>query len=164
MSYIKVFGCMAYYFIPKINRSKLSPRARKGIFMGYCEDSRSYRVYDPEHRKINIIRNVKFDEKVKGSILVEGNLSETQGDLQRLPYAEIIDDTNTTESSDERHENHRSEDEPEVAENETDTTDQAVGEFFPQPRGKSPIGKCKKRTAAEIELEHKTKMKEREEL
>ena len=163
VSYIKVFGCMAYYFIPKINRSKLSPRARKGIFIGYCDDSRSYRVYDPEYRKINIVRNVKFDEKVKGSTLMEGELSESQGDLLGLPYAEITDDKDAAETSDERQEDNRSEDEPEVAENETEMTDQAGGELLPQSSRTSPVGKNKKRTAAEIELEHRTKMKEREE-
>ena len=51
-----------YIHIPKEKRTKLDPLGRKGIFVGYYESSKAYRIYFPGFKKINISRDVTFDE------------------------------------------------------------------------------------------------------
>ena len=51
-----------YVHIPKVKRTKLDPSGKKGIFAGYCKISKSYRIYFPGFNKIDISREVTFDE------------------------------------------------------------------------------------------------------
>ena len=51
-----------YIHIPKEKMMKLDPSGNKGIFMGYSESSKSYRIYFPGFKNINIRRDVTFDE------------------------------------------------------------------------------------------------------
>ena len=48
--------------IPKEKRTKLDPLGKKGIFVGYSERSKAYRIYFPGFKKIDISKDVKFDE------------------------------------------------------------------------------------------------------
>jgi hypothetical protein len=40
----------------------LEPSGKKGIFMGYCEVSKAFKIYIPGHCHIEISRDVNFDE------------------------------------------------------------------------------------------------------
>ena len=51
-----------YIHIPKEKRTKLDPSGKNGIFMGYSESSKDYRIYFPGYKKIDINRDVTFDE------------------------------------------------------------------------------------------------------
>ena len=51
-----------YIHILKEKRTKLDPSGRKGIFVGYSESSKAYRIYFLGFKKIDIIRDVTFDE------------------------------------------------------------------------------------------------------
>jgi hypothetical protein len=62
VSHLKIFGCPVFIHIPKEKRNKLEPSGKKGIFVGYCEVSKAFRVYIPGHRHIEINRDVTFDE------------------------------------------------------------------------------------------------------
>ena len=45
VSHLKIFGCPVYIHIPKEKRTKLDPAGKKGIFVGYCEVSKAFRIY-----------------------------------------------------------------------------------------------------------------------
>jgi hypothetical protein len=62
VSHLKIFGCPIFIHIPKENRNKLKPSGKKGIFVGYCEVSKAFRIYVPVHHHIEISRDVTFDE------------------------------------------------------------------------------------------------------
>jgi hypothetical protein len=47
---------------PKEKRTKLDPPEQKGIFVGYSDTSKAYRIYIPSHRKVEISRDVTFDK------------------------------------------------------------------------------------------------------
>ena len=51
-----------YIHIPKEKRTKLDPSGKKGVFVGYSESSKVYRIYFPRFKKIDISRDVKFDK------------------------------------------------------------------------------------------------------
>ena len=43
---------------------KLDPFGKKGIFVGYSESAKVYRIYIPGQRKIELSRDVTFEEDV----------------------------------------------------------------------------------------------------
>jgi hypothetical protein len=54
-----IFGCHAYYHVQK---SKLDPRAKKAIFMGFSSGVKGYRLWCLETKKIIHSRDVKFNK------------------------------------------------------------------------------------------------------
>ena len=60
--HIRIFGCPVYIHIPKEKRTKLDPSGKNGIFMGYSETLKTYRIYFLGYKKIDISRYVTFDE------------------------------------------------------------------------------------------------------
>ena len=59
---LRICGCLVYVHIPKDKRSKLDISRKKGIFVGYSESLKAYRVYTPSYRKIETCRDDTFDE------------------------------------------------------------------------------------------------------
>jgi hypothetical protein len=62
VSDLKIFGCPVFIHIPKEKRNKLDPSGKKGIFVGYCEVSKAFKIYISGHHHIEISRDVTFDE------------------------------------------------------------------------------------------------------
>ncbi|KAJ4820349.1 polyprotein [Rhynchospora pubera] len=62
VSHLRIFGCVAYTLVNSHSRKKLDAKSEKCIFIGYCIQSKGYRLYNPETQKIIISRNVMFDE------------------------------------------------------------------------------------------------------
>jgi hypothetical protein len=62
VSHLKIFGCPVFVHVPKEKRTKLDPSEKKGIFVGYCEVSKAFRIYIPGYHHIEISRDVTFDE------------------------------------------------------------------------------------------------------
>jgi hypothetical protein len=58
VSHLKIFGCPVFIHIPKEKRNKLEPSGKKGIFVGYCEVSKAFRIYIPGHHHIEISRDM----------------------------------------------------------------------------------------------------------
>ena len=51
-----------YIHIPKEKRTKLDPSGKRGIFVGYSESLKAYRIYFPVFKNIDVSRDVTFDE------------------------------------------------------------------------------------------------------
>jgi len=62
MNHLRQFGCEVYYLVNKPGKGKFDSRSKRGIFCGYSEISKAYRVWVPDERKIEISRDVKFVE------------------------------------------------------------------------------------------------------
>jgi hypothetical protein len=60
--HLKIFGYPVFVYIPKEKRTKLDPSGKKGIFVGYCEVSKAFKIYIPGYHHIEINRDVTFDE------------------------------------------------------------------------------------------------------
>lgn len=60
--HLRVFGCRAFVHIPKDERSKLDPKAKQCIFLGYGHEEFGYRMYDPVDKKVVRSRDVVFLE------------------------------------------------------------------------------------------------------
>ncbi|MCO5555991.1 hypothetical protein L7F22_045329 [Adiantum nelumboides] len=64
LSHLKVFGCIAYVHIPDELCTKLDPKPEKCIFVGYSNEQKGYRCYNPSTRELRVSRDVVFDEMV----------------------------------------------------------------------------------------------------
>uniref|UniRef100_A0AAV1V9M7 Integrase catalytic domain-containing protein n=1 Tax=Peronospora matthiolae TaxID=2874970 RepID=A0AAV1V9M7_9STRA len=62
VKHMRVFGCRALILKPREKRLKWDPKAREGVFMGYEEASKAYRVYDIGADQVVISRDITFDE------------------------------------------------------------------------------------------------------
>lgn len=62
ISHFCVFGCVAYADVPDDLRKKLDNKSENCIFVGYIEQSKAYRLYNPITEKFIISRDVKFQE------------------------------------------------------------------------------------------------------
>uniref|UniRef100_A0AAV1T6S9 Reverse transcriptase Ty1/copia-type domain-containing protein n=1 Tax=Peronospora matthiolae TaxID=2874970 RepID=A0AAV1T6S9_9STRA len=85
VKHMRTFGCQTYILTPKENRLKWDPKARAGIFVGYEEVSKAYRVYDIEAGQVVISRDVNFDESTFGL-----QLPITDEDVDDLDF-ELLD-------------------------------------------------------------------------
>ena len=67
LEHLRVWGCVAYYQTPDPKRSKLGARAMKGIFIGYAQNSKAYRILDSESGTVvESIQVEFFEEKFTG--------------------------------------------------------------------------------------------------
>ena len=55
---------MCYVHVPEEKRTKLDEKAELGIFIGYSSVVKAYRVYNLKTKKVQISRNIRFDEKL----------------------------------------------------------------------------------------------------
>ena len=62
--HLKIFGCREYVHILKEKRTKLDPSGKKGIFVGYYEVSKAFRIYISGFHCIDISRDVTFGEEI----------------------------------------------------------------------------------------------------
>ena len=60
--HLKVFGSLCYFHVPSAKRGKLDEREKKGILVGYAVESKGYIIYNMNGAKIQISRDVHFDE------------------------------------------------------------------------------------------------------
>jgi hypothetical protein len=62
VSHLKIFGYPVFIHIPKEKRHELDPLGKKGIFVGFHEVSKAFRIYIPGQHYIEISKDVTFDE------------------------------------------------------------------------------------------------------
>uniref|UniRef100_A0A803PAK3 CCHC-type domain-containing protein n=1 Tax=Cannabis sativa TaxID=3483 RepID=A0A803PAK3_CANSA len=63
VDHFSIFGCVAYAHIPDEKREKLDDKGEKCIFLGVSDQSKAYKLYNPNTKKIIISRDVIFDEE-----------------------------------------------------------------------------------------------------
>ena len=62
VGYFKVFGCKCFILNIKENLGKFDKKTDEGIFLGYCENKRGYRVFNRRTLVIEEAIHVTFDE------------------------------------------------------------------------------------------------------
>jgi hypothetical protein len=61
VSHLRVFSCLA--FGKELGHiSKLDDRSTPGVFIGYAEGLKAYRILDPETQRVRTTHDVVFDE------------------------------------------------------------------------------------------------------
>eukprot|EP00253_Pinus_taeda_P009126 PITA_09126 len=62
ISHLKVFGSIAYVWIPAAKRSKLDSKSQKLMMTGYSDHHKAYRLIDIATGRLSFSRDVVFDE------------------------------------------------------------------------------------------------------
>ena len=106
ISHMRVFGCLAFAHIRKEERTKLDPKAKPCIFVGYSPDSSTYRLWDIQENKVIESQDVYFVESELG-IKARGAAAQTASPTSLLPRLNLSDKdalntnaTNAAQSSD----------------------------------------------------------------
>ena len=118
------FGCTCYILNNKVYLKKFDAKDQKGIFLGYSERSKAYRLYNSETLCVEESMHVKFDDKeprdetpeqvdIAGSEdsddysepdqISELNDTSEAVTAPEIPEAEAAPDVPTTEASEEDH-------------------------------------------------------------
>lgn len=96
VTYFRHFGCEVYIMNRSIGKSKLDPPARKGIFVGYCDETKGFRIWIPDERKVEISRDVSFLKKPN-----ESSSRERSETVLDDPFIEIVLDKTSSDASEE---------------------------------------------------------------
>ncbi|KAH9783348.1 Integrase catalytic domain-containing protein [Citrus sinensis] len=81
IGYFKVFGCKCFVLNTKDNLGKFDPKSDVGIFLGYSNSSKAYRVYNKRTLVVEESMHVTFDETNPSStekVIVDDNAEEEQ--------------------------------------------------------------------------------------
>jgi hypothetical protein len=62
LRHLRVFGSIAYVHIPKEKRKKLDAKAEKCILVGYSDEQKGYKCYNPQTKQACVSRDVVVDE------------------------------------------------------------------------------------------------------
>ena len=96
-SHLRIFGYPVYIHISKEKRTKLDPSGDKGIFVGYFESSKTYRIYFPGFKKIDINMDVTFDE----DLVYNKSRKRPDKDHEEIKAPKIHDTTMNEETQEE---------------------------------------------------------------
>nr|GMD88070.1 Retrovirus-related Pol polyprotein from transposon RE1 [Ipomoea batatas] len=90
----KVADCVACQYGKQVKRDKLDKKAEPGIFIGYSNTSKAYRIFQPQNGKCLISRDVKFmeDKQWNCEVTTEKQHSETTTKMQFLEFPQHIED------------------------------------------------------------------------
>ncbi|MCO5604506.1 hypothetical protein L7F22_058673 [Adiantum nelumboides] len=76
VSHFKVFGCIAYVHVPDELRTKLDPKAKKCVFIGYSVEQKGYKCYNPIMVVLLIVNLLVVICSLLGVLLSHGSQQE----------------------------------------------------------------------------------------
>uniref|UniRef100_A0A1Y1LCN3 Endonuclease n=1 Tax=Photinus pyralis TaxID=7054 RepID=A0A1Y1LCN3_PHOPY len=75
---LQIFGTRVYAHLPKPKRQKWDAKGEFGIFMGYGEDTKGYRIYFPTRNTLEVKRDVIFVDDVQDDQHPQADEVETE--------------------------------------------------------------------------------------
>lgn len=88
--YLHIFGCPAYF---RVTETKLDPRAKKAVFVGFSSGVKGFRLWCPELKKLVISRDVTFDEASMLNSRKKANVGsprENGRDVQQVELDKVV--------------------------------------------------------------------------
>ena len=92
------FGCRAFVYNDHPDRTTLDPRANEGVFVGYADTQKAYRVYFPSTRKLVSSIHVKFNDDINGYTGTLAKGENTYDSFFRSPTSSADDESSSSSS------------------------------------------------------------------
>ena len=92
VSHFRAFGCPVYFHVPQEKRAKLDASGKKGMFVGYSETSKAYRIYVLGQREVEICHDVIFDGDASLRKLINLPSSKEDNDERTGKQKELKDE------------------------------------------------------------------------
>jgi hypothetical protein len=110
-SFMRIFGCPAYVHISGEDRSKLDPKSKKCIFLGFKKGVKGYKLWDPVAQKVVINRDVVFNKKSMTTTFKEekSQAAESSNNIGRSTVQVELDELES-HSDEELHSNDQEQD------------------------------------------------------
>jgi len=61
---LRIFGCKVFFLIPLNFQHKMENKGLPGIFLGYCNNTNAYKIFNITNDKVVISRTVDFYENL----------------------------------------------------------------------------------------------------
>ncbi|KAG7306736.1 hypothetical protein JYU34_008164 [Plutella xylostella] len=102
LQHLRVFGSTVMVHIPKEKRTKWDKKSMRHILVGYCENVKGYRIYNPVNNQVSTSRDVVIQEKPKRPDTVTVSLESTDsvGELEEESVVKLgpLNDSSSSES------------------------------------------------------------------
>lgn len=85
VGHLRTFGCLAYVKNVRPHLSKLEDRSTPMVFIGYAAGTKGYKVFDPVTGRVQVSRDVIFDEGASwdwGAEAAESGLEQTEFSIE----------------------------------------------------------------------------------
>lgn len=115
VGHLREFGCKVFCLDTKPKTGKLDLRTKEGIFIGYSDTSKAYRVWFPDDRSVQAIRDIKFFEEKS---LTYRAPERTEQENPFIEFHETIPDEEQYENDEDPIDYHEITEEGEVEQNE----------------------------------------------
>ena len=101
MQHLRVFGSIAYVHILKEKRRKLDAKAEKCILVGYLDEQKGYKCYNPRTKQVRVSRDVVFDEFASWYLPLTPDLNSNPNSEDEVSEAEMPLDEHEIETLEE---------------------------------------------------------------
>ena len=85
-----MFGSIAYVHVPKEKRRKLDAKAEKCISVGYSDEQKGYKCYNPRTKQARVSRDVVFDESASWYLPPTPDLNSNPSSDDEVSEAECL--------------------------------------------------------------------------
>ena len=102
VSHFREFGCDVWVLDEDKNRSKLAPKLKKMVFVGFVEGSKAVRYWDKKMRNIKVSRNVAFNENEEPrelEVIEMPGLQSEGEDVNNTPLQTTSNDLDVTQDT-----------------------------------------------------------------
>jgi hypothetical protein len=139
ISYMKIFGCKCFILNESDKRDKLDPKSNEGVFVGYSNSSKAYRVYIKSSRVIVESVHVHFDETNKGAEngipIIDSNNNDDgmERQQQNTINPNVIDPTHENIDNNTSMENHDGDNSTQQPQDPTQVDNSQIEQPEPEP-------------------------------
>ena len=84
LKYLKVFGCVAHFKDYSKNPVKVDSKGKKGVFLGFNNESHCYIIMDPKDYSIHLVNEVVFEEHIPSALKMNKNKTNKDKSLKEL--------------------------------------------------------------------------------
>ena len=89
LEHLRIFRCQVYAYTEKQQRTKLDPKSHLCYFLGYCDNTKGYRIWDPVTSKVLIRRDVSFNEQLFYGNTKEPSHPSDSSSSEQVPTATL---------------------------------------------------------------------------